>query len=101
MKQAVANVTVYQQLHQDRPGFFDTAVNTGPTSANIPTHITLVSHASTVEPLLCEQKIYKMSCSHSDCIIHTNMAIGTTKAVLFILFHGVLIRGILLLGFPS
>ena len=44
MKQAVADVTVYQQLHQDRPGFFDTAVNTGPT--NIPTHMTLEKEVS-------------------------------------------------------
>lgn len=56
VKQAVADVTVYQQLHQDRPGFFDTAVNTGPTNANIHTHIRIVSHASTVKPLPCEQK---------------------------------------------
>ena len=28
---AVADVVVYQQSHQDRPGFFDTAINTGPS----------------------------------------------------------------------
>lgn len=32
VKQAVTNVSIYQQLHQDRPGFFDTAVNTGLTT---------------------------------------------------------------------
>lgn len=29
IKAAVAEVTVYQELHQDRPGFFDAAINTG------------------------------------------------------------------------
>ena len=32
VKRAVDEVAVYQQLHQDRPGFFDTAINTGETS---------------------------------------------------------------------
>ena len=34
VKRAVDEVAVYQQLHQDRPGFFDTAINTGETLQN-------------------------------------------------------------------
>ena len=29
IKMAVDDVTAYQTLHQDRPGFFDAAINTG------------------------------------------------------------------------
>ena len=38
---AVADVVVYQQSHQDRPGFFDTAINTGPSIGQIMTHTLL------------------------------------------------------------
>ena len=39
IKAAVAEVTVYQELHRDRPGFFDAAINTGVQISSTCVHI--------------------------------------------------------------
>ena len=45
VKQAMADVGVYQKLHQERPGFFDTAINTGLTRMHM--HICTHTHTHT------------------------------------------------------